>query len=284
MATTDNGKYYESSDGLKLFYRDYAHDRPGAPVLCLPGLTRNSRDFEDLATHLAALRRVLTPDLRGRGHSAHDPEWRNYHPATYIADIRMLLDQLEVQSVIVIGTSLGGLIAMGMTMLQPQRVAGVVLNDIGPEVAPEGLERIRKYTGRLPPVRSWDDAVAQAREIYGAWLPGLSDEGWRKMARRAYRDGEDGIPKLDMDPAIGRAVRELGPQGGDPWQVFDALRGTPLLVLRGELSDILSADTLERMKKRHPDLKAVTVSNRGHAPLLDEPESVAAIDSFIGDL
>jgi pimeloyl-ACP methyl ester carboxylesterase len=284
MATTDNGKYYESSDGLKLFYRDYAHDRPGAPVLCLPGLTRNSRDFEDLATHLAASRRVLTPDLRGRGHSAHDPEWRNYHPATYIADIRMLLDQLEVQSVIVIGTSLGGLIAMGMTMLQPQRVAGVVLNDIGPEVAPEGLERIRKYTGRLPPVRSWDDAVAQAREIYGAWLPGLSDEGWRKMARRAYRDGEDGTPILDMDPAIGRAVRELGPPGGDPWQVFDALRGTPVLVLRGELSDILSTDTLERMKKRHPDLKAVTVSNRGHAPLLDEPESVAAIDSFIGDL
>jgi pimeloyl-ACP methyl ester carboxylesterase len=227
---------------------------------------------------------VLTPDLRGRGHSAHDPEWRNYHPATYIADLRLLLDQLDVQSVIVIGTSLGGLIAMGMTMLQPQRIAGVVLNDIGPEVAPEGLERIRNYTGRLPPVRSWGEAVAQAREIYGAWLPGLSDEDWRKMARRAYRDGEDGIPKLDMDPGIGRAVRELGTQGGDPWQVFDALRGTPVLVLRGELSDILSADTLERMTKRHPDLKAVTVGNRGHAPLLDEPESVAAIDSFIGDL
>jgi pimeloyl-ACP methyl ester carboxylesterase len=281
--TSEATGYYDSADGLRLFYRDYGEDRPGTPVLCLPGLTRNSRDFEDLALHLSARRRVVAPDLRGRGFSQHDPDWRNYHPGTYVADTLRLLDHLGMKRAIVIGTSLGGLIAMAMALVQKERLAGVVLNDIGPEVAPEGLTRIRTYTGRLPPVSSWEEAATQAREIYGRWWPGLGDDAWGRLARRAYRE-RDGLPELDMDPAIGRAVRELAPPTGDPWLVFDALRGLPVLVLRGEMSDILSADTLGRMQAQNPDLSAVTVPGRGHAPLLDEPESLDVIDQFLGDI
>ena len=278
------GRYYESNDGLALFYRDYASDQTGTPVLCLPGLTRNSRDFEDLAAHLRATRRVLAPDLRGRGFSAHDPDWHNYNPATYVSDLFKLLDHTGISRAIVIGTSLGGIIAMGMALSDPARLAGVVLNDIGPEVAPAGLARISAYTGRLPPVRTWEEAVAQTQEIYGEWWPGLGAEQWLRQARRAYREDEQGVPRLDIDPAIGTALREAGPQRGDPWAAFDALRDVPTLVLRGASSDVLSEETLARMGKRKPDLLTVTVANRGHVPLLDEPEARKAIDRFVRKL
>jgi len=284
MPATDTPRSYRSHDGLELFYRDFAPDSPGVPVLCLPGLTRNSRDFEDLGLHLSATRRVLAPDLRGRGFSQHDPDWRNYHPGTYVRDVLTLLDLLRIERVIIIGTSLGGLIAMAMALRDPTRLRGVVLNDVGPEIAPEGLARIRKYTGRLPPVADWNEAIAQTREVYGAALPGLSADDWRKMARRAYRESDDGIPRLDIDPGIGEAVRVVGPQTLDPWQAFDALRETPLLVLRGAMSDILSEATLKRMQERNPDLTAVTVPDRGHVPLLNEPECISAIENFIRSL
>ena len=284
MHDEETGRHYTSHDGLRLFYRDYAADKPGTPIVCLPGLTRNSRDFEDLAERLRDRRRVLTPDLRGRGFSAHDPNWRNYHPGTYVRDVLTLLDTLDIDRVIIIGTSLGGLIAMTIAEHDASRLAGVVMNDIGPEIAPEGLARVQGYTGRLPAVGSWQEAVDQTKEIYGQWLPGLSGDDWAKMARRAYREDDDGIPRLDMDPNIGTAVREVGPQLGDPWQRFDALRAIPTVVLRGELSDILSAGIVARMKERKPDLITVDVPNRGHVPLLDEPECVAAIEQLIEGL
>jgi pimeloyl-ACP methyl ester carboxylesterase len=284
MPTNDTGRFYQSHDGLKLYYRDFAPTMPGVPVLCLPGLTRNSRDFEDLAMHLCRGRRVLTPDLRGRGYSEHDPDWRNYRADTYATDAWTLLDGLDISQVIVVGTSLGGLIAMVMAMQDAGRLRGVIMNDIGPEIAPEGLARIQAYTGRLPPVASWDEAVAQTKEIYGLTLPGLSEDEWRKMARRAYREDADGVPRLDLDPAIGRAVRASSPQTADAWQVFEALRDTPLVVIRGAMSDVLAEETLNRMRERKPDLIAVTVPNRGHVPLLDEPECISAIDTFIGEL
>lgn len=284
MPEDDTAHYYESHDGLKLFYRDYAPERTGTPALCLPGLTRNSRDFEDLAARLSRTHRVLAPDLRGRGHSDSDPDWKNYNVRTYLRDVRTLLDALSVERVIVIGTSLGGLIAILMAVDDASRLAGVVLNDIGPEVAPEGLARIRSYTGRLPPVRDWDEAVRQTREVYGECWPDLADAEWLRMARRAYREGPDGVPKLDLDPAIGTAIRQAAPQAGDPWVAFDALRDTPTLLIRGERSDILAEETLHRMRERKPDLVTVTVRNRGHVPLLNEPECIAAIDDFLGML
>lgn len=281
MSAAKNAHFFESSDGLKLYYRDFGRDHAGTPVICLPGLTRNSRDFEDLANYLSDRRRVITPDLRGRGFSEHDPEWRNYHPATYVQDTWTLLDLLGIDRVIVVGTSLGGLCAMAMSAQHSERIAGVVMNDIGPEINPAGLARVQEYTGRVSPVTTWEEAAAQAREIYGEWLPGLSDEDWRKMAWRGYRENAEGVPQLDIDNNIGEAVRKLGPQKGDPWGLFDALKDTPVLLLWGLISDILTEDIVDKMRSRKEDLEVAGIPNRGHVPQLDEPECLAAIDRFL---
>lgn len=272
---------YLSRDGLTLFYREYGESNDGLPVVCLPGITRNSRDFEHIAAHLGMQYRVLAVDLRGRGFSEHDPNWRNYHPQTYVDDVLTLLDHLQLDRVILLGTSLGGLVSTVLTHQHGDRVAAVVLNDIGPQVGAAGLERIKTYIGRMPPVASWDEAVAQAREIYGHQLPGISDEKWMRLVKRGYREDEDGVPRLDMDPAIGDAARKVGAELEDPWVLFSGFDGKPLLVIQGALSDILTDDIVLRMRARKPDLEHVKVPDRGHPPLLDEPECIAAIDAFV---
>lgn len=277
-----NERWFESSDGLRLYYRDYAAATPGQlPVLCLPGLTRNSRDFEHVAVRLQSRRRVLCADLRGRGRSQHDPQWRNYHPGTYLGDIARLLEHAGVERCVFFGTSLGGILTMLTAATQPGRVAAAILNDIGPEVDPVGLARISAYVGRFPPARTWDEAVTLVRATYEYTLPGLTDEQWLDYTRRSYTD-VDGVPRLDMDPNIGEAVR-AAPAAAAPdlWPVFAALKPLPTLVLRGESSDILSRVTLDRMQQEKPDLLRVEVPNRGHVPLLDEAEAVLAIDEFL---
>lgn len=281
MNHADNASFYKSHDGLNLYYRDFGSDKSGTPIICLPGLTRNSRDFEDLANYLSDRRRVITTDLRGRGFSDYDENWENYHPLTYVQDVWSLLDHLGIDQVIVIGTSLGGLCAMVMSATNHDRIAGVVMNDIGPEINPAGIARVQEYTGRVPPVTSWDEAAQQTKEIYGEWLPGLSDEDWQKMAWRAYREDENGVPRLDMDMNIGEAVRKVGAQKGDPWQLFDSFGEMPVTVLWGVMSDILTEDIVDKMKARKPDLQVAPIPNRGHVPLLNEPESLAAIDEFL---
>jgi pimeloyl-ACP methyl ester carboxylesterase len=173
---------------------------------------------------------------------------------------------------------------MVMAASHHERVAGVVMNDIGPEINPAGIARIQSYTGKQSPVTSWDDAVQQAQETYGHWLPGLSDSFWTRFVRRSYREDPDGVPRLDMDENIGRAVREVGPQKGDPWELFEALKGVPVTVLWGELSDILTEDITKKMQQRLPHIQVVRVANRGHVPLLDEPESIAAIDAMLEEI
>jgi len=278
---TDNHLFYRSKDGLKLLYKDFGADRSGTPVICLPGLTRNSRDFEDLAMRLSAGRRVLTTDFRGRGDSDYDPDWDNYHPGTYVDDVWTLLDELGIDRIIVIGTSLGGLCAMRMAKGRHDRVAAVVLNDVGPEINPAGLERVKEYTGRLGPVSSHEEAIQQVKDVYGDWLPGLADEDWERMVWKGYRTGDDGVPRLDFDPNIGRAVREVGEQTDDPWHAFSGLGGIPTTLLWGVDSDILTRDIIDRMIGAKPDLEVVEVANRGHVPLLDEPECTAAIDAML---
>jgi pimeloyl-ACP methyl ester carboxylesterase len=279
---------FTSTDGLELYCRIYdgpAGGAGGAPkplaVLCLPGLTRNSRDFEALAPHLAARYRVICPDLRGRGFSARDPQWRNYHPGTYLRDLQRLLQVIELRRAAIVGTSLGGLLGMMLGATVPGCVAGLVLNDIGPEVDPRGIERIKSYTGMLPPVRTWEEAVKQLRVVYGDAWPGLSDEEWSVLVRRSYREDAAGTPALDCDPRVGDAVRAAPAPAGDLWPVFSRLHSIPMLVIHGARSDILSASTIERMRREKPDLEHVTVGNRGHVPLLDEPEALTAIDRFL---
>ena len=278
-------RYYKSADGLRLYYRDYVSpDSSRLPVLCLPGLTRNSRDFETVAPRIAQGRRVLCADLRGRGRSQHDPKWQNYHPGTYLADLAQLLSEAGADRVVLLGTSLGGILSMLISATQPAVVAGVVLNDVGPEVAPEGLQRIAAYVGRHTPVTSWTEAAEQVRSTYGLALPGLGDEEWLAFARRSYTE-VGGVPRLDMDPMIGEAVR-AAPAAAAPdlWPLFAALRPVPTLAIRGEISDVLSVQTFDRMAAEKPDLERLTVPGRGHPPLLDEPECVAAIDGFLSRL
>jgi pimeloyl-ACP methyl ester carboxylesterase len=281
---TYSENHFFTRDGLKLYYRDYAGAQGKLPVLCLHGLTRDSRDFDVLAQRLAPQRRLIVPDQRGRGRSQHDRHWYNYQPAVYIEDMWTLLRELQLPRVIIIGTSLGGLMGIAMASLRRSAVAALILNDVGPELDPKGLERIRSYVGRWPEVRGWEQATAQLRQMFGAAFPDFDDERWRQFARRTFAEDENGLPQPSSDPAIGEAMRSIPmPPGATQamWFAFASLRGTPMLALRGETSDLLSVSTFERMQREVPGLIAVTVPNRGHPPQLDEPVCVEAIESFL---
>lgn len=273
--------HVRAADGLQLFYVESGRGNPGCPILCLAGLTRNGRDFEEVRERLANRYRVFALDLRGRGHSDWDPNWRNYHPQTYADDVLKMLDDLRIDRVILLGTSLGGLVSTLLSYNHPQRIAGVILNDVGPEIAPEGLERIKGYVGLLGPVTNWDEAVEQTKLINSVAWPDLPGDYWPRIARRLYREDETGVPRLDMDPMIGEATRKIGATLTDPWVLFEGLKDIPTMVLHGELSDILTMDIVERMLDKKPDLEHVIVPGVGHVPLLDEPVSLQAIDTFL---
>lgn len=274
--------FFASDDGLQLHCVIYVAQWPGGvPVLCLPGLTRNSRDFAELGQHLQLRHEVLAPDLRGRGRSAWDPDPSHYRLTTYVQDAWTLLDSRGVSRAAIIGTSLGALVGMVMAAAQPSRIRGLVLNDIGPEFNPIGLQRIAAYAGKLPPVSTWQQAAAQTKSVYGSSLIGLSEQEWLAYARCGYREDSSGAPVADVDPRIAEMFnqpRTAAP--ADLWQLYAQVR-VPMLVIRGELSDLLSAATVERMARESPDLRHITVPNRGHAPLLNEPECVTAIDAFL---
>jgi pimeloyl-ACP methyl ester carboxylesterase len=274
--------WFDSHDGLRLYSRVYASAAADAPVvLCLHGLMRNSRDFGELAVHLAARHRVIVPDMRGRGLSARDPNFNNYQIPVYLQDVVTLLAGLGAARVTIIGTSMGGLMAMVLAATQPKLVSRIVLNDVGPEVDPRGLERIRGYAGRAAPVHSWPEAAAQVRADYGSAWPNLSDARWDEIARLSYRANAQGVPEVDADPLIREPLRDTSRAAPDLWPLWGALARVPILAIRGAHSDVLSVTTLARMQRGKPDLQALTVANRGHAPLLDEPECVAAIDRFL---
>lgn len=273
--------YYRSDDNLQLYCRTFGSEQGAPTILCLPGLTRNSRDFIELAAHLQGHYRILAPDLRGRGRSAYDPHWENYQPTSYCADIAALLRAQEVRSAVIIGTSLGALLAMLLALQQPAIVRGIVLNDAGPEIDPAGIKRIAGYVGKQARVSSWEEAAAQARATYGGALPGLTGPQWLSYTRQSWREGEDGMLVPDSDPNIGQLFRASAATPPNLWPVFAQLHALPMLVIRGAMSDILSAATVERMVHEKPDLRQLTLANRGHAPLLNEPECVAAIDDFL---
>jgi pimeloyl-ACP methyl ester carboxylesterase len=283
-------RFWTSPDGLALHARDYAA-APGparAPVICIHGLTRNARDFEDLAPRLAAGgRRVLAVDVRGRGGSAFDPQPARYVPATYAGDVLALMDALAIARAVFIGTSMGGLITLVIAALRPQAIAAAVLNDVGPELAPEGLARILGYTGAGGPVRTWDEAEAYAQRLNAVAFPHYGPDDWKAFARRLFKDVE-GRPVLDYDPAIAQPFKAPPPAPGqspppppDLWPLFAALAGRPLLTIRGQISDLLSPGIAERMRAAAPSMAYAEIPGVGHAPMLDEPEALAAIDSLL---
>lgn len=274
--------YFELADGLRLYYRDYNLVGKDAPVImCLHGVTRNSKDFEELAVHLASHWRVIVPDIRGRGKTGYDDNWRNYQLAVYAQDSWALADHLKVDRFCLIGTSMGGLISMVMAAQQPQRVAALVLNDIGPQIAPQGMARIFGYMGETRSQCNLDEAVQRLRAISGPFFPDLAEEDWRKQALRAYKLLENGCYVVDYDDhGVARALSEAA-FPGNPWEMFSSLDDIPLLVLRGELSDLLTEDIVARMLEINAALQEVIIPRVGHAPLLDEPESVHSIDRFL---
>lgn len=281
--------WYRSNDGLRLYARDYpCRDKTAqqpATVLCMHGLTRNSADFSGLANHLSHRYRVLSVDQRGRGRSDYDSVMENYTPLTYVQDMFTLLDRMEIEKVILIGTSMGGLMSFLMSAIQPQRIRAMVINDIGPEIDPQGLARIKSYVGKSAPVTNWKEAVTQCREINSGAFPDFTDEQWQEFARGVYRE-VDGIPLLAYDPAISRAVDEGGSGAVPPdlWGVFESIAAIPMLLIRGEHSDILARACVDKMRARKPDLSYAEIPQRGHAPTLDEPPSRAAIDLFLRQL
>lgn len=272
---------YQSSDGLNLYYRDYGDaDTPGVPVLCLHGLTRSSRDFDDLATRLSTSRRVIVPDFRGRGRSDYDPNIDNYNAAVYAKDALALLDHLGIEKVATIGTSLGGIVTMVIALIKPEVIAGSVLNDIGPVVDTKGLDHIGGHVGLLPAPQNWDDAVKNAKVAAGKAYPDFTDEDWLWFARMLHQEDDDGGPLPNYDPAIGDVMRKTG-SGGELWHAYQALGDRPVLTIRGEISDILSPETLDRMSREIPNARMAIIPRTGHAPLLDEPECLIAIDDLL---
>ncbi|MEC8456363.1 MAG: alpha/beta hydrolase [Pseudomonadota bacterium] len=290
MAAAYVERRWKSPDGLDLFARDYAPG-PGParpPIIAIHGLTRNSADFEAIAPLLAQSgRRVLAVDVRGRGLSDRAPDPMTYRPDVYAADVLALMDQAAVGRAVFMGTSMGGLITMALTALRPKAVVAAILNDIGPEVAPEGLARIAAYSGQPVEIDSWADAAAYAKRINAVAFPHYSDADWDAFARRIFRQGPDGEIGLDYDPDISVPIRAAGAKALVPnlWPMFRRLaRNRPTLLVRGGVSDLLSADIAARMRKAAPDMAYVEVPQIGHAPMLDEPEAKAAIFEFLAEL
>lgn len=275
-------RYWYSAEGLRLHYRDYEGPRDKPPIFCIPGLTRNARDFEPVAERYAGKWRVICVELRGRGESAFDPDPARYKPHYYVADLLKLLDQEGIADAVFLGTSLGGICTMLLASTDSDRIAGAMLNDIGPEIDQAGLDRIGGYVGRELTFESWDQAVAvlteRNREMFPKWEAGE----WERFTRRIMHETADGI-RFQYDRHIAENFRAAteGPQGAN-WHLYKCLAGRPLLILRGERSDLLSADIAEQMADRlNGDVELVVVPDVGHTPTLEEPEAQAALDRLL---
>lgn len=277
--------FFTTVDGPRLHYRDYPPlgEVRGLPVLCLHGLTRNVRDFEDLAPRLAAMgRRVIVVSQRGRGRSDPDPQPERYQPLTYALDMIGLLEQIAVERAVFIGTSMGGLMTMIIAAQQPQLIAGAILNDIGPEIAGAGLDRIKANVSSRDPVASWGEAAARSREANLVAFPKRADDAefWFDFARKTWSETGDGRIALAYDGAI---VDQLDSSAVPPdlWPFWEPFKSFPTLLVRGGISDLLTPETVAEMARRNPALACVEVPDTGHAPFMTEPEAWAAIAAFM---
>lgn len=282
-------QYWWSSDGVRLHARVYAGpegSESAPPVLCMPGLARNARDFEALAPHVAQYRKTIVIEFRGRGESAFAKDPMTYVPLTYVQDVVAMLDEFGIDRFATIGTSLGGLVSMLMAATLPGRLAGAVLNDVGPELQAAGLERIRDYIGTGGSQPTWMHAARAFAELNGAIYPGYEIHDWLRLTKRTHRLTAEGRVVTDYDKQIAAPLRVPGgaDAGVDLWPVYRALGDIPLLILRGELSDILARSAAAKMVAGLPKARLVEVPGVGHAPTMDEPEARAAIDAWAAEL
>lgn len=289
MAANYTERRWTSRDGLGLFARDYAGADGEArlPIICLHGLTRNSKDFADVAPWLARTgRRILVPDVRGRGLSDRDPDSTHYVPKVYARDVLGLMRALGLRRAAFLGTSMGGIITMTMMAIRPGAVAAAILNDVGPEVAPAGIARIMSYVGQTAEVRDWAEAAAYVRRTNGAAFPDYGEADWDRFARNLFRDN-DGLPELDYDARILLPLWRHKPAQHSrlAWFLFRWLARTrPTLLVRGEKSDVVTAAIADKMALKAPGLRRVDVPGVGHAPMLTEREAVEGIGQFLGSL
>jgi pimeloyl-ACP methyl ester carboxylesterase len=278
---------FTSNNGLTLYARHYGERNPAArPVVCLAGLTRNSADFHDLATFLAnhptRPREVFCPDYRGRGKSDYDPEWRNYSPFIEMLDLLDLMAIRGLEKAAVIGTSRGGIIAMLTASMRPNAIGALVLNDVGPEIETAGLARIMGYAGKVPLPSTWEEATELVKSMNRRFFTNLSQQEWEELARQMFCE-QNGRPAPGYDDRLADALSEIDISQKVPtmWAQFEALSHVPILVLRGEHSDLLSAATVAEMERRHSRLASVTVHAQGHAPLLKDRFTIGMISDFL---
>ena len=277
--------FFQTTDGLRLYARDYPGPDANAPVLlCLHGLTRNSKDFASLAEALASDFRVVVPEQRGRGLSDYAEDVSRYSLLQYVEDMQGLIVELGLQRLSVVGTSMGGLMTFALNALSPGLIARAVINDIGPEIAQAGLDRIKSYVGVAGPFEDWEEATAYLSSITAEIFPDWTDAQWSDFARQCYIEREGQIV-IDYDPQI---ATPLATQSNDTeaetlWSLFEAMASVPSLLVRGELTDLLSPECVARMQKVHPSMEVLSVPNVGHAPMLNEPGVTEAIRRFLLD-
>ncbi|WP_299599186.1 alpha/beta hydrolase [uncultured Tateyamaria sp.] len=268
---------FQTSDGLSLYFEDHGE---GLPLLCLPGLTRTTQDFQYIAPHLPPCR-LIKMDYRGRGQSQWDDKWQNYTLPVEVRDVMELMDHLSLSGVAILGTSRGGLNAMGLAASAPDRLLGAALNDVGPEFDPLGLSGIMAYLGRRPAARTLTEAATALPHVLKGF-EGVPAERWVQEANTHFVETKDGLD-ITYDPRLRDAV-EAGGEMPDLWPFFDALAGKPLALIRGAGSDLLSAQTAQKMQDRRPDMILAEVPGRGHVPFLDEPEALAAVRTWMEKL
>lgn len=281
QAYTD--EFWQSSDGLSLHYRDYAGNAERPPILCLPGLTRNARDFEPVADAFAGEWRIIAAEFRGRGKSDYAKDSATYSPVQYTADVIALMEQAKVDRAVFFGTSLGGLVTMLVALQKPELIAGVILNDIGPELDPEGLDKIKNYVGQGGSFPTWMHAARALRESSATVYPDFAISEWLQLTKRLMCVSGNGRIAFDYDMKVAEPIMTADPDKRIPdgWPAFRALAGRPVLTLRGELSDLLSEQTFARMQTELPEMTAVTVPGVGHVPTLDEPVAQSAIADLL---
>ncbi len=270
--------FFKTSDGLRIFFEATG---AGKPLLCLAGLTRNSQDFSFFTPHARGAQ-VITMDYRGRGKSDYDPDYGNYSILREAQDVIELLDHLEQSKVTILGTSRGGLIAMALAAGHPERLAGVILNDVGPVIEPAGIAKIMEYVGQTPKSSTYDEAALALRHLMEPQFPDIALETWRRQVEFQYTQTETGLT-LRYDPNLRQALIDQAAAGPAPdlWPLFDALRDIPTGVIRGANSEILSGETVAQMQSRHPGLISAEIPERGHVPFLDEPQSIRIIHGIL---
>lgn len=268
--------HFNTSDGLSLYYEDAGH---GLPILCLAGLTRTTTDFDYVSPHLSG-NRVIKMDYRGCGQSDFDPNWQNYALPIECRDVLELMAHLSLNQVAILGTSRGGMNAMGLASSFKQCLLGVALNDIGPDLDPKGMEIIMTYLGRNPTAKNHAEAAAALAYVFPEFTD-VPPERWLREAEKNFTQTEDGL-QITYDPKLRDATEAVIAQGElDLWPFFDALEGLPLALIQGANSALLHDDTVAEMQKRRPDMILGKVPGRGHVPFLDEPEAVAALHKWI---